>query len=232
MCSIRQARERGRSQTPWLDSRHSFSFADYYDPMHMGFSVLRVVNEDHVAPGAGFPMHGHRDMEIISYVLEGTMEHRDTLGNGSILRAGDVQRMSAGSGIRHSEFNASGTESLTFLQIWMQPERAGILPGYEQKCLFADGGRDELRLAVSPDGRYDSLTIHQDAFLYIGRISGGTVVTQCLDTGRRGYLHVARGVAKVNGHLLHGGDAMTFENDPAVIVDAVSDSEVLLFDLP
>jgi len=232
MCFVRQARERGRSNTPWLDSRHSFSFADYVDHSRMGFSALRVINEDHVAPGAGFPMHGHRDMEIISYVLDGALEHRDDLGNGSILRAGDVQRMSAGTGVHHSEFNASNTQPLMFLQIWILPAQAGIAPGYEQLSLFTDGGRNELHLAVSPDGRQGSLMIHQDACLYIGRLSRGAVATQGFEPGRRGYLHLARGEVKVNGQLLHGGDAMTLEGEPAVIVDAVSDSEVLLFDLP
>ena len=232
MRSVRPSGERGHTQTPWLDSHHSFSFADYVDPMHMGYSVLRVINEDHVAPGAGFPTHGHRDMEIISYVLEGELEHRDSLGNGSVIRAGEVQRMSAGTGIRHSEFNASAGQPLTFLQIWILPERTGITPGYEQRAIFADGERDELRLAVSPDGREDSLMIHQDVFLYIGTLSRGTVATRSLDPGRRAYLHLARGEAKVNGQRLCSGDGMTLEGEPAVVVDTVWDSEVLLFDLP
>jgi redox-sensitive bicupin YhaK (pirin superfamily) len=232
MLTLRQAQARGRSRYAWLDSHHSFSFADYVDPDHMGFSVLRVINEDHVAPAAGFPTHGHRDMEIISYVLEGELEHKDSLGNGSVIRAGEVQRMSAGTGIRHSEYNASATEPLSFLQIWVLPARDGITPGYEQQQFFTPGEARTLRLVVSPDGRQGSLSIHQDVCLYVGRLSAGTVLAQPLASGRRAYVHLARGAMTVNGQALHGGDAVAMTDETAVEMAAGGDSEVLVFDLP
>ena len=205
---VRKAAERGHADHGWLDTWHTFSFSDYYDPRFMGFRVLRVINEDTVAPDRGFPTHGHRDMEIISYVLEGGLQHRDSLGTGSVIRPGDVQRMSAGTGVRHSEFNASETEPVHFLQIWIEPAAAGITPGYEQKTFTDADKRGRLRLVASPDGADGSVTIHQDARLSIGTFDDGQTATYTLAPGRHSWIHVARGAAEIDGLELATGDAI------------------------
>ena len=233
MIAIRPAQARGTAHLGWLDSRHSFSFGDYYDPNHMGFGPLRVINEDRVQPGAGFGTHGHSDMEIISYVLEGALEHKDSIGTGSVMRPGDVQRMSAGTGIRHSEFNHSKSEPVHFLQIWLLPEKQGLAPGYEQKT-FADGEkRGRFRLVASRDGRDGSLVVHQDADIYASLLNEGEQARHVLPTGRKGWLQIARGAADLNGQALRAGDGAAVEGEPALTVTAsASGTEVLLFDLP
>ena len=223
MIAIRPAHARGTANHGWLDSRHSFSFGHYYDPNHMGFGPLRVINEDRVQPGAGFGTHGHSDMEIISYVLEGALEHKDSIGTGSVIRPGDVQRMSAGTGIRHSEFNHSKSEPVHFLQIWLLPEKQGLPPGYEQKT-FADGEkRGQLRLVASRDGRDGSLVVHQDADIYASLLNEGEQVKHALRTGRRSWLQIARGAADVNGQALRAGDGAAVEGEPALTVTATSE---------
>ncbi|HWZ70457.1 MAG TPA: pirin family protein [Casimicrobiaceae bacterium] len=233
MINIRNAKERGTANFGWLDSRHTFSFGEYYDSKQMGFGPLRVINEDRVSPGQGFGTHGHRDMEIISYVLEGALEHKDSIGTGSVIRPGDVQIMSAGTGIRHSEFNHSKTEPVHFLQIWVVPDREGIAPRYEQKT-FADADkRGRLRLVGSSDGRDGSVVIHQDVKLFAAVLKTGEQVTRALPTGRKGWLQVARGSVVMNGHDLNTGDGAAVEGEPAIIVAAKTDgAEILLFDLP
>ena len=232
MIQIRKGEDRGHANHGWLDSYHSFSFADYHDPAHMGYSVLRVINEDRVVPGEGFPTHGHRDMEIVSYVLEGALEHKDSLGTGSVIRPGDVQRMSAGTGVRHSEYNASPSEGVHFLQIWILPKTNGIAPGYEQKH-FETGDLDgRLRIVASPDGRSGSVTIHQDATLYAARLNGGAAVSHALAPGRRAYVHIARGQVALNGMPLAAGDGARIEREPRLQLDNGRDAEVLVFDLP
>lgn len=231
MIELRKSSERGLADHGWLLSKHSFSFADYYDPAHVGFGALRVINEDQVQPGKGFGTHGHRDMEIISYVLEGALEHKDSLNNGSIIRPGDVQRMSAGKGVLHSEFNPSKSERVHFLQIWIQPDVAGITPSYEEKHFDAASKRGRLRLVASPDGAEGSVTIHQDAYLYAGLIDGTERVAHKLASGRRAYVHVARGSVSMNGTALQAGDAAKITQADQVILDAGKQAEVLLFDL-
>lgn len=228
MIQLRKANDRGHANHGWLDSWHTFSFADYHDPAHVQFSALRVINEDRVAPGEGFPTHPHRDMEIITYVLEGALEHKDSLGTGSVIRPGEVQRMSAGTGIRHSEFNHSRTEPVHFLQIWIIPDRQGVPPGYEQKRIGLDG---QMRLVASPDGRDGSVTIHQDARIYAARLNGGEV-THALAPGRRAWLQVARGAVNLNGTTLQAGDGAGIESETALRLAADGSAEVLLFDLP
>jgi len=232
MIEIRPARERGHANHGWLDSYHSFSFADYYDPAHMGFSVLRVINEDRVTPGMGFPTHAHRDMEIVSYVLEGALEHKDSMGNGSIIRPGDVQRMSAGTGVRHSEYNASKADLVHFLQIWILPKSNGIAPGYEQKHFALEDLSGRLRLIASPDGRDGSVTIHQNAFLYATKLADNTSVTHPFASGRKAYIHVARGEVTVNGRMLTAGDGVKIEKENQVTLSTSEAGEALLFDLP
>ena len=231
MITLRKAAERGHANHGWLDSHHSFSFADYYDPAHMGFGALRVINEDRVQPGMGFGTHGHRDMEIISYVLDGELEHRDSMGNGSIIAPGDVQRMSAGRGVQHSEHNPSRTAGVHFLQIWIQPSVAGIAPSYEQKRIVAADKRGQLRLIASPDGAGGSVTIHQDARVYAALLDGSEAVAHPLAPGRRAYVHVARGRVHVNGTPLAAGDAAKITGEAAVALDRAEDAEVLVFDL-
>jgi quercetin 2,3-dioxygenase len=231
MTELRSANERGHANLGWLDSYHSFSFADYYDPRHMGYGALRVVNEDRVQPGAGFGTHGHRDMEIISYVLEGSLGHQDSMGNGSTIVPGDVQRMSAGRGVRHSEFNNEKSGVTHFLQIWIEPAVTGIEPSYEQKRFGPEEKRGRLRLIASPDGDEGSVTIHQDARLYAGLFDGAERADYALPRGRKGYVHMARGKASVNGHALAAGDALKTDSGPLVIERAAG-AEVLLFDLP
>ena len=229
---VRRASDRGHGDHGWLDTWHTFSFADYYDPRLMGFRVLRVINEDTVAPGRGFPTHGHRDMEIISYVLEGALEHRDSLGTGSVIRPGDVQRMSAGTGVRHSEFNASASEPVHFLQIWIEPAAAGIAPGYEQKA-FADADkRGRLRLVASPDGADGSVTIHQDARLFATRLGPGETIEHKLAPGRHGWVQVTRGALAVNGQRLAHGDGAAVSGEPTIALSGEGDAEALVFDLP
>jgi len=232
MIQIRPGQERGHANHGWLDSYHSFSFADYYDPDHMGYSVLRVINEDRVEPGAGFPTHGHRDMEIVSYVLEGALEHKDSMGNGSVIRPGDVQRMSAGAGVRHSEYNASQSERAHFLQIWVVPKANGIAPGYEQKHFDPAQLADRLRVVASPDGRDGSVTIHQDAVLYATKLDGAAEITHALAPERRAYVHVARGQVSVNDQPLTAGDGARIEREPRLILSNARAAEVLVFDLP
>jgi redox-sensitive bicupin YhaK (pirin superfamily) len=232
MITLRKAAERGHAEHGWLDSWHSFSFADYNDPAHMGFGPLRVINEDRVQPGMGFGTHAHRDMEIISYVLDGQLAHSDSMGNGSTIVPGDVQRMSAGRGVRHSEFNPSKSDAVHFLQIWIEPARAGIDPGYEQTNIPAAAKRGTLRLIASPDGRDGSVTIHQDATVYAGLIDGAESARHELAPGRRVYVHVARGGVRVNGVALEAGDAAKIAGESAVFLDRGTNAEVLLFDLP
>ncbi|MGH8013554.1 MAG: pirin family protein [Candidatus Binataceae bacterium] len=228
---IRKADERGRTRLEWLDSRHSFSFADYFDPDHMGFSSLRVINDDRIAPGGGFPTHAHRDMEIITYVLSGTLQHRDSMGNGSIIRPGEVQRMSAGTGITHSEFNPSPDEALHLLQIWILPARQGLAPSYEQRPFNPDELRGHLRLVGSPEGRNDAVTIHQDAWMYAGTLADGATTPFDIEHGRKAYLQVARGGVTANGTALEEGDGATFEREQHLDFRASTEAELLLFEL-
>jgi redox-sensitive bicupin YhaK (pirin superfamily) len=231
MLQLRKAQDRGHANHGWLDSWHTFSFADYHDPRHMGFSALRVINEDRVSPGEGFPTHPHRDMEIITYVLEGALEHKDSLGTGSVILPGEIQRMSAGTGIRHSEFNHSQSEPVHFLQIWILPSSQGIKPGYEQKRIDIAELNNNLRLVASPDGRDGSVTIQQDALLYAARLNGKEV-THALAPGRHAWIQVARGTVRVNGTMLQAGDGAGIENESSLRLAADGSAEVLLFDLP
>lgn len=232
MLTFRKAEERGHAVHGWLDSWHSFSFADYYDPRHMGVSALRVINDDRIAPGAGFPTHPHRDMEIITYVLDGAVEHRDSEGNHSVIRPGEVQRMSAGTGIRHSEMNHSDTEPLHLLQIWILPAEEGIRPGYEQRAFPMDERRGRLRLLASPDAAEGSLRLHQDVRLYGALLGAGESARHPLDEGRIGYLHVARGTLDIDGERLTIGDAATIAEQQLIDLQGVDEAEVLLFDMP
>jgi redox-sensitive bicupin YhaK (pirin superfamily) len=233
MISVRHAAERGTANFGWLDSRHTFSFGDYHDPEQMGFGALRVINEDRVSPGQGFGTHGHRDMEIISYVLEGALEHKDSIGTGSVIRPGDVQIMSAGTGIRHSEFNHSKTEPVHFLQIWVVPDRQGIAPRYEQKTFPDADKRGRLRLVGSSDGRDGSVIIHQDAKIFAALLNTGDHVTHALPHERRAWLQVVRGTVAINGLELHTGDGAAVEDEPTLTVTAKLDgTEILVFDLP
>ena len=232
MIEVRHGNERGFADHGWLKSFHSFSFADYFDPEHTEFGPLRVINEDRVAPGAGFGTHAHRDMEIISYVLEGALEHKDSMGNGSIIRPGDVQRMSAGSGVTHSEFNPSRNEGVHFLQIWIHPEQRGIVPGYEERKYPPTEKRGRLRLIASPDRAEGSVLIHQDARVYAGLFDGTESATLSIARGRYVYVHIARGTLSVNGILLNAGDALKATDIEHLTVQDGHDAEVLVFDLP
>lgn len=232
MITLRPAQARGTANFGWLDSRHTFSFGNYYDPNHMGFASLRVINEDKVTPGQGFGTHGHRDMEIISYVLEGALEHKDSIGTGSVIRPGDVQRMSAGTGIRHSEFNASQTEPVHFLQIWILPEQAGIKPGYEQKSFSETEKRGKLRLVGSRDGRDGSITIHQDVDLYATILADGEKVNHSLAAGRVAWLQVVRGAVQLHDRTLTAGDGAAISQESLLVLQGAADNaEVLLFDM-
>jgi redox-sensitive bicupin YhaK (pirin superfamily) len=231
MLELRKASERGYADHGWLRSFHSFSFADYYDPQHVEFGALRVINEDRVAPGKGFGTHSHRDMEIISYVLEGRLEHKDSIGTGSIIEPGDVQRMSAGTGVKHSEFNPSSDQSAHFLQIWIQPGETGIAPSYEQKRFDAASKRGRLRLVASRDGRDDSVTIHQDASMYAGLFDATERAVLTVRPGRKVYVHVARGRIDVNGQTLDAGDAAKVTGVSEITVDGGHVAEALVFDL-
>ncbi|MDX2220219.1 MAG: pirin family protein [Burkholderiales bacterium] len=229
---VRKSQERGHANHGWLKSFHSFSFADYYDPKHMGFGPLRVINEDRVAPGMGFGTHGHRDMEIISYVLDGALEHKDSMGNGSVLKPGNVQRMSAGTGVMHSEYNPSPNAPVHFLQIWIQPDVRGIAPSYEEKFFDADTKRGVLKLIASPDGREGSVLIHQDASLYASLLDGPDRVVHELGAGRLAYVHVVRGAVSINGAALDAGDAVKLAGPASLLLEQGEQAEVLLFDLP
>ena len=232
MITLRRSGERGHADHGWLNSYHSFSFASYQDPNHMGFGPLRVINEDRVAPGQGFGTHGHRDMEIISYVLSGALEHKDNMGNGSVLRPGYVQRMSAGKGVTHSEFNPSPDDSVHFLQIWIEPKVTGIQPGYEETKFDDAAKRGKLRLIASPDGRDGSVTIHQDAYVYASLLDGAEKVTHTLAQGRKAYVHVVSGEVMVNGQTLTTGDAAKLSGETVIEFAHSKDAEILLFDLP
>lgn len=231
MLEVRHAQQRGVANFGWLNSRHTFSFGHYHDPRHMGFGPLRVINEDRVQPGRGFDTHGHRDMEIVSYVLEGALEHKDSMGNGSIIKPGDVQRMTAGTGVRHSEFNHSQEELVHFLQIWILPEQEGLTPGYEQKS-FSDAERHHtLRLVGSRDGRDGSVMIHQDVNLYATSLDEGDEVAHEPAAGRKVWVQIARGHAKVNGTVLEAGDGVALADESHLTLRGVSNAEILLFDM-
>jgi redox-sensitive bicupin YhaK (pirin superfamily) len=232
MLTVRKAGERGHANHGWLDTWHTFSFADYYDASEMGFGALRVINDDKVEPGQGFGMHGHRDMEIITYVLEGALEHKDSIGNGSIIRPGNVQRMSAGTGVRHSEFNPSRDKGVHLLQIWIEPKITGVKPSYEEKQFGTAEKKGQLRLIASPDGREGSVTIHQDAYVYASMLDGKDVVSHRLAPGRRAYVHVARGAVAVNGVELKDGDGAKIAGEDALKFSGARQTELLLFDLP
>lgn len=232
MLTIRKAGSRGHTLLDWLDSWHTFSFGDYYDPAAMGFSVLRVINDDIVAARGGFPTHPHNNMEIVTWVLSGALEHRDSMGNGSVIRPGDAQRMTAGTGVTHSEFNASKAEPVHLLQMWLLPDRRGLTPGYEQRNFAEAERRGRMRLVASPDGADGSVTIHQDARLYDGVLNAGESIAHRLDSKRKGWLHVARGTIKANDVALKAGDGAAIENESALKLAASEQSEVLLFDLP
>ncbi len=231
MIRIRRAEERGHADHGWLRSAHTFSFAGYHDPNHMGFRALRVINEDRVDPGRGFPTHGHRDMEIVSYVLEGALEHEDSLGHGSVLRPGEVQRMTAGRGILHSEYNPSESEELHFLQIWLLPEEAGLTPGYEQRRFDESERKNRLRLLVSPDGADGSLTIHQDARLYGTTLDAGASVTHAIPPGRHAWVQVARGEVQLGEEQLQAGDGAAISEERELTLRALQPAELLIFDL-
>jgi quercetin 2,3-dioxygenase len=232
MNEVRRSQERGYADHGWLKSFHTFSFADYFDPKHVEFGPLRVINEDRVQAGAGFGTHPHRDMEIISYVLAGALAHKDSIGNGSTIRPGDVQRMSAGSGVRHSEFNPSSSEPVHFLQIWIQPSVQGIEPSYEEKSFSAEEKRGRLRLIASPDQADGSVLIHQDARVYVGLFDAAETATLNVKSGRRIYVHVARGAVTANGVALNTGDALKLTDATELVLKQGSEAEVLVFDLP
>ena len=230
MLNLRRSEERGHADHGWLDSRHTFSFASYYDPGHMGFRKLRVINDDRVAPGAGFPTHPHRNMEIISYVVEGALEHRDSMGNGSVIRPGEVQRMSAGTGVTHSEYNHSNKGALRFLQIWIQPANPGGPPGYEQKR-FDEQRRGKLRLVASADGRDGSVTIHQDVAMYASLLEAGERAEHRFASGRHGWLQLVRGKLSAGLEILDAGDGISISGLDSLSIEAKTSTEFLLFDL-
>lgn len=231
MIKIRKAEERGHFNHGWLDTYHTFSFDNYYDPEHMGFGHLRVINEDRVKPGAGFATHGHRDMEIITYVLEGALEHKDSMGNGSVIHPGDVQRMSAGTGVTHSESNPSRDEPLHLMQIWILPERKGLTPGYEQKYFAPEEKRGRLRLVASRDGQEGSVTIHQDARVFAGALAPGEEILHTLSASRRAWIQVVRGRLRLNGNLLEQGDGAAVADEKSLRITGEDEGEALLFDL-
>jgi redox-sensitive bicupin YhaK (pirin superfamily) len=231
MHAIRLSQDRGLADFGWLKSRHTFSFGDYHDPRFMGFGPLRVINEDRVAPGAGFGTHSHSDMEILSWVLEGALEHKDSLGTGAVIRPGELQRMTAGTGVTHSEFNASKSEPVHFLQIWLLPERRGLKPGYEQRPFESSELQDRWRQIAAHDGRDGAVKVHQDADLYVARVSAGSELLHTPVPGRRLWLQVARGSVEVDGEVLAAGDAMSWVGAPKVAVRAREAGEILLFDM-
>ncbi len=231
MLTLRKSQDRGYADHGWLKSHHSFSFADYHDPEHMGFGNLRVINEDRIAPGTGFGTHAHRDMEIVSYVLDGVIAHKDSMNNSSSIVPGEVQRMSAGTGVRHSEFNHAPDQSTHFLQIWILPDHQGIAPGYEQKAFSAADKRGTLKLVASPDGRHESVTIHADASIYAGLFDGAERAELALDDKRLAYAHVVRGTVTINGQALAAGDAAKLTGESRLVIDRGRDAEVIVFDL-
>ncbi|MCY7308634.1 MAG: pirin family protein [Rhodoferax sp.] len=231
MLTVRHSADRGHADHGWLKSQHSFSFADYHDPKHMGWGNLRVINEDRIAPGTGFGTHGHRDMEIVSYVLSGELAHKDSLGNVKGIPPGDVQRMSAGTGVRHSEFNNAPNEHTHFLQIWIEPDRLGVAPGYEQKTFPDAGKRGRLQLVASRDAAFGSITIHADAAIYAGLLDVGEFASLTLDPARRAYVHLVRGQLTANGQLLTAGDALLMQGEPLLTLTDPKTAEVLVFDL-
>jgi quercetin 2,3-dioxygenase len=231
MITFRDRSTRGQSRTGWLDSKHSFSFGDYDDPAHIGFRALRVINEDRIIPGAGFPRHGHRDMDILSYVLDGALEHKDSIGNGTVIRPGEIQRMSAGTGVEHSEFNASQSEPAHFLQIWIIPEKRGIKPSYEQKSVPLEERRGKLRLVAAPDAPEGAVTLHEDARVYVANLAPGERVSHDIAPGRGVWVQVARGIVGLNGTELREGDGAALEDEARAEIEADTDAEILLFDL-
>ena len=231
MISIRKSKQRGHFDHGWLNTYHTFSFDQYYDPRYMGFRSLRVINEDFVAPGRGFPMHGHRDMEIITYILEGALQHEDSMGNGSVIRPGDVQRMTAGTGVRHSEKNASDKERVHLLQIWILPEADSLTPGYEQKAFSEAERRGRLRLIASNDGRDDSVKLNQDVSLFAAILGAGEEIERAMDPARYGWIQVARGAITVNGEKAEQGDGVVAVAEPSLKIKAEEPAEILLFDL-
>ena len=231
MITLRRAEDRGQADHGWLKSQHSFSFADYVDPAHMGFGNLRVINDDRIAPGTGFGTHGHRDMEIVSYVLSGELAHRDSLGNGAAILPGEVQRMTAGTGVRHSEFNHAPDQTTHFLQIWLLPERSGLAPGYEQKAFPEADKRGRLRLVAAPDGRDGAVTLHADARIHVGLFDGAEAAELALDPQRLAYVHLARGRLVANGHTLQAGDALKLDGERQLSLSGGEQAEVLVFDL-
>jgi redox-sensitive bicupin YhaK (pirin superfamily) len=231
MITVRPGNQRGSSKFSWLDSRHTFSFGDYYDPKYMGFSDLRVINEDRVAPGGGFPTHSHRDMEIITYVLEGALAHKDSTGTSSVIRVGDVQRMSAGTGISHSEYNASQTEAVHFLQIWVLPTKTGLQPGYEQRSFDLRKNSGSWTLVAAPDAREGAVTLHQNAELRVAVVPNGGELAYALEAGRRAWLQVARGKVSLKGATLDAGDGAAINDERILDLKGIEQSEVLLFDL-
>jgi redox-sensitive bicupin YhaK (pirin superfamily) len=232
MIVLRKAADRGHFDHGWLKTNHTFSFSEYYDPRHMSFRELRVMNEDWVAPGQGFGMHPHRDMEIVTYVLEGALEHRDSLGNGEVLRPGEFQRMSAGTGIRHSEFNPSASEPVHLYQIWLQPRQKGLAPSYEQKNFSDQEQRNQLRIVASPDARNGSLTINQDANVYLSKLDSGATLEHVLATNRHAWLQVLRGAVRLNGQSLNTSDGAAISDEQTLQIEATEPAEIMLFDLP
>ena len=231
MLTIRQSGQRGHFDHGWLNTYHTFSFDQYYDPRYMGFRSLRVINEDFVAPGRGFPTHGHRDMEIITYILEGALKHQDSMGNGSVIRPGDVQRMTAGTGVRHSEQNASNTERVHLLQIWILPNAESLTPGYEQKAFSEEERRGQLRLIASNDSRDDSVRLNQDVSLFASILDGGQEVERTMDPVRYAWIQVARGSISVNGEKAEQGDGVVVVGEPTLMIRAQEPAEILVFDL-
>jgi redox-sensitive bicupin YhaK (pirin superfamily) len=231
MLTVRKAKDRGHADHGWLHSHHTFSFADYYDPNHMGFGPLRVINDDTVAGGGGFPPHGHRDMEIISYVIEGALQHQDNMGNGSVIKPGDVQRMSAGPGVVHAEYNASKSEPVHFLQLWIVPRSPGLPSGYEQKLFTDEAKRGRLCLVASPDGADGSVRIQQDARLFATLLDDGRPVTHTIERGRKGWLQVVKGSAELNGQKLEAGDGVAIDGEEKLAIESKDHGEVLLFDM-
>jgi quercetin 2,3-dioxygenase len=231
MIKLRRSNDRGHTKLNWLDSRHTFSFGDYYEAQHIGFRALRVINEDRVEPGVGFPTHSHRDMEIITYVLEGALAHKDSTGTSSVIHVGDVQRMSAGTGISHSEYNASKTEPVHFLQIWIIPDETGLLPGYEQKAFWLDQNRGRWTLIASKEGRDGSVTLHQDAGVSATALESGEQATYRLRADRHAWVHVARGAVTLNGTRLNAGDGAAVNQEEILELKALDQAEILLFDL-
>lgn len=232
MITVRRSKDRGHFEFGWLDTYHTFSFGDYHDPRFMGFRDLRVINEDRVSGGRGFPTHGHRDMEIITYMLEGALEHKDSMGNGSVIRPGEVQRMSAGTGVTHSEKNHSPSEAAHLLQIWITPRRRGIEPGYEQKMYMDEDKRGRLRLIASSDGRGESVIVHQDVYVYAALLDKGQeIIHQFSSVERHGWIQVARGAVQINGHELNQSDGAAVSDENALKIVAQEPSEILLFDL-